>query len=216
MNTKEKLEFYIHQFEKEDARRQEVYSALNIPIAFFSALVSIIFFLISTFNYSTESFLKLIFLLFISLSIIILIIILYYLIKANTDIFKGYIYSNIPSSKALIKHNEDLITYYTTYFQDEMKGEMEFENNLIHIFKENADYNNYINEKRHSYIYKSKQWLVLAVISFMISLIPYGYNKLIVKSSITINDQNCKCECCKITQDTNDDDKKNINQYFFH
>ena len=105
MTDKEKLEFYQNIYHIEDLRRQEIYSAMNIPIAFFSALVSAVYLLISRFNYDTESFLKIVFLIFISLSVSVLLITLYYLLKANTNISGGYIYSNIPKSSQLFKFN---------------------------------------------------------------------------------------------------------------
>jgi hypothetical protein len=178
MTNKEKLDFYRSIFDKEDLRRQEIYSALNIPIAFFSALVSAIYFLISRFNYNTESFLKITFLIFIGLSSAVLLVTLYYLLKANTNIFGGYIYSNIPSSSELVEYNKQLQDYYETNFNNPTLGDEEFENQLIKIHSDNADYNNYINEKRHSYIYVSKQLLIIAVILIIICLIPFGYNKM--------------------------------------
>jgi hypothetical protein len=178
MNNKEKLDFYKELYDKEDLRRQEVYSALNIPIAFFSALVSAVYFFISKFNYETESFLKIVFLIFISLSIIALIVTLYFLLKANTDIFRGYIYSTIPASSDLIEYNKTLREHYETNFNDPDKGEEEFEKQLTDIMSENADFNNYINEKRHSYVYVAKQFLVIAVLFLILCLIPFGYNKM--------------------------------------
>jgi hypothetical protein len=126
MTDKEKLDFYRNMYDKEDLRRQEVYSAMNIPIAFFSALVSAVYFLVSKFNYDTESFLKIIFLIFISLASTLLLATLYYLLKANTDIFGGYIYSNIPSSSELIDYNKQLRDYYETNFNNADDGDIEF------------------------------------------------------------------------------------------
>lgn len=206
MTDKEKLDFYRGMFDKEDFRRQEVYSAMNIPIAFFSALVSAVYFLVSKFNYDTESFLKIIFLVFIGLSSVVLLITLYYLLRANTNIFGGYIYSNIPSSSELIEYNKQLQDYYETNFNDATIGDTEFEKQLAKIHSDSADHNNYINEKRHSYIYVSKQLLVIAVILVIICLIPFGYNKMnladkphnIDPKTETVSlgaTEDCKAEC---------------------
>ena len=178
MTNKEKLDFYRNMYDKEDLRRQEIYSAMNIPIAFFSALVSAVYLLVSKFDYDTENFLKIVFLIFILLSATVLVVTLYYLLKANTNIFGGYIYSNIPSSSDLINYNKQLRDYYETNFNDADKGDIEFEKQLINIHSDSADHNNYINEKRHSYIYTSKQLLVIAVILIIICLIPFGYNRM--------------------------------------
>ncbi len=178
MTDKAKLDFYRSIFDKEDLRRQEVNSAMNIPIAFFSALVSAVYFLVSNFNYDTESFLKIIFLIFIGLSSTVLLVTLYYLLRANTNIFGGYVYSNIPSSSDLIDYNKQLQNYYDTNFNNASLGDEEFERQLIKIHSDSADHNNYINEKRHSYIYVSKQLLVIAVILVIICLIPFGYNRM--------------------------------------
>lgn len=213
MTNKEKLEFYKQQYEQEDGRRQEVNSALNIPIAFFSALVSALYFLTSHFNYQTEGFLKFTFLFFVSLSGLTLFIVLYFLVKANTDIFRGYIYSNIPSSEQLKKHNAELIEYYERYFQDPNRGEIEFENNLVQLFIDSADSNNYINEKRHSHIYASKQVLVIGVIFIILSLIPFGYNKLELTNQ-TVNNEVKKEEVDQIKQNIDSllSCDKNVNQ----
>lgn len=178
MTDKEKLDFYRNMFDKEDMRRQEIYSAMNIPIAFFSALVSAMYFLVSKFNYDTESFLKITFLIFISISAIVLLATLYYLLKANTNFFEGYTYSNIPSSSELIDYNKQLRDYHQTYFNNADGGDKEFEKQLINIHADSADSNNYINEKRHSYIYVSKQLLIIVVILIIICLIPFGYNAM--------------------------------------
>jgi hypothetical protein len=151
---------------------------MNIPIAAFTGLTSVVYFLVSKFNYETESFLKIIFLTLIFLAISVLLITLYYLLRAYSDIFRGYNYSNIPFSEDLNEHNKNLRNYYETYFNDADKGEKEFEIYLINKLTEKADFNNYINEKRHSLIYDSKQFLVIAVLLLILCLIPFGYNKM--------------------------------------
>jgi hypothetical protein len=211
MTDKEKLDFYRSMFEKEDLRRQEIYNAMNIPIAFFTALVSTIYFLISKFNYDTESFLKVVFMIFIVLSSTILLITLYYLLRANTNIFGGYIYSNIPSSFDLIEYNKHLQSYYETNYNNASLGEVEFEKQLIKIHSDSADHNNYINEKRHSFIYKSKQLLVITVILIIICLIPFGYNKMNLATNLHLSESRINSsDICKSEISQNSITDKNI------
>ena len=170
------FEFYKELYHKENERRQEVLNSMNIPIAVITAIASATYYFITTFDYNTEPFLKAIFVGLIFLSIISLLLSIYFLIRAFSDFTKGYEYTGIPYVKELFDWHSDLENYYTSIGQNISTADQHFENFLIENMVKHIDHNMYINDKKHGFIYKSKKFLVLSIVFSLIILVPFGYN----------------------------------------
>lgn len=170
------LEFYKELYHKENERRQEVLTSLNIPIAIITALSSGTYFFITSFDYSIEIFLTGIFVGLISLTGISLLFAIYFLIRAFSDFTKGYEYSGVPYTKELYDWNKKLEEHYETYENDKSLAIEHFETYLTENLVKHTEHNMYVNDKKHGYIYRSKKSLILALILMLMTLVPFGYN----------------------------------------
>jgi len=174
------FEFYKELYHKENERRQEILSSLNIPIAVITALATGIYYFITTFEYNTEPFLKGFFILLISFSLLSLLLSIYYLIRAFSNFTKGYEYTGIPYVKELFNWYKELEDYYGST----NKSKKHFESFLIENMVKHIDHNMYVNDKKHGYIYKSKKFLVISLVFSFIVFVPYGYNYFRNKENI--------------------------------
>lgn len=168
--------FYKELYFKENERRQEVNSALNIPLAVITALSSGTYFLITSFAYKADSFLSLVFVLLMVLTGITLLISIYFLIRAFSDFSKGYEYLGIPYVNELYNWHQELEEYCKTYELGKDHTDELFETYLLKNLVKHTDHNMYVNDKKLGYIYLSKKFLIGALVLIFISLIPFGNN----------------------------------------
>ncbi|WP_066759363.1 hypothetical protein [Crocinitomix algicola] len=171
-----KFDFYKEFYIKENERRQEVLNSFNIPIAIITALSSATYFFITSFDYKIEVFLTAIFIGLISITIVGLLLAIYYLIRAFSDFTKGYEYSGLPYMKELYDWNKNLEEYYEHYENDSGIADKKYEEYLIEKMVEHTEHNMYVNDKKHGFIYKSKKFLIASLVLTLITLIPFGYN----------------------------------------
>lgn len=171
-----KFDFYKEFYIKENERRQEVLSSFNIPIAIITALSSASYYFITSFDYKIEVFLTAIFIGLISITIVGLLLAIYYLIRAFSDFTKGYEYSGLPYMKELYDWNINLQEYYEQYEEDSSIADKKYEEYLIEKMVEHTEHNMYVNDKKHGFIYKSKKFLIVSLVLTLITLIPFGYN----------------------------------------
>jgi len=170
------FDFYKELYFKENERRQEVLNSLNIPIAIITALASASYFFITSFDYKIESFLSGIFIALISITGVCLLFAIYFLIRAFSDFTKGYEYSGIPYAKELYDWNKNLEDYFEEYEDDRSLAKKHYTKFIIENLVKHTEHNMYVNDKKHGYIYRSKKFLIIALILTLITLIPFGYN----------------------------------------
>jgi hypothetical protein len=170
------FEFYKELYFKENERRQEVLNSLNIPIAIITALSSASYFFITSFDYKIESFLSGIFIALISITGICLLFAIYFLIRAFSDFTKGYEYSGIPYTNELYNWNKNLEDHFEEYENDRTLAKEHYSVFITENLVKHTEHNMYVNDKKHGYIYRSKKFLIIALILTLITLIPFGYN----------------------------------------
>jgi len=167
--------FYKELYFKENDRRQEVLNALNIPIAVITGLSTANYLFITTFNYSMNDILNYVFVIMVSLTMLSLIMAIFFLIKAFSDFSKGYEYQGLPYPGELYKWHNQLKDYNQQYGLTDNSDE-KFENTILEKFLACTDHNTYVNDKKHGYIYNSKKFLVTSLILSLLILFPFGYN----------------------------------------
>lgn len=170
------LNFYKELYFKENERRQDVNSALNIPLAVITALSSGTYFLITSFDYIIESFLSIIFILLMIFTGISLLISIYFLIRAFSDFSKGYEYSGIPYVNELYDWHQELEDYSKRYDLADDFTDENFEKFLLKNLVKHTAHNMYVNDKKLKNIYLSKKFLIVSLVLIFISLVPFGYN----------------------------------------
>lgn len=170
------FEFYKELYFKENERRQEVLNSLNIPIAIITALSSASYLFITSFDYRIEVFLSAIFIGMISITSICLLFAIYFLIRAFSDFTKGYEYSGIPYTNELYDWNKKLERHFEEYENDKELANEHYTVFITENLVKHTEHNMYVNDKKHGYIYRSKKFLIIALILTLITLIPFGYS----------------------------------------
>lgn len=172
----DKYEFYKDLYHRENDRRSEVLNAMNIPIAIISALLTALYFVITTFDYRVELFLSIVFCVSCLVSLTCILIAIYYLIRAFSNFSKGYEYTGIPYPNELYNWHNDLVEYYNINEGNVDDANIHFKDFLVKKFTEHADHNMYVNDKKYHYIYMSKKFLIASLITILFLLMPYIYN----------------------------------------
>lgn len=203
----DKFEFYKELYFRENERRREVLNSLNIPIAIITALFSGMYLFVTSFDYQVEYFLTAIFIALISALGICLLLALYFLIRAFSDFTKGYEYSGIPYTKELYDWNKNLEDYYEEYEGSKKKAKKAFETFITENLVKHTEHNMYVNDKKHGYIYRSKKFLIIALVLSLITLVPFGYNYF-NKESDTYRVEVVKLSCDNCCLDFNSNQTK--------
>lgn len=179
------FEFYKDLYHRENDRRITVENTLNIPIAIISAIGTVIYFVITSFDYSIEPFLSYIFILLCSISTICLIFSIYYLIRAFCNFPKRYEYSGIPYPNELLLWHESLEKYYgENDLEIDENSKKHFQDFLIQNFVKHTSHNMFVNDQKYRYIYNSKMSIITGLVILMITMIPFGYNYFKKKDTI--------------------------------
>lgn len=172
------FEFYKELYHKENERKSQITNSFNIPIALNSAISTAIFFFITSFDYSVEPYLSYTFITLTMLNCGCIAISIYNLIHAFSDFTKGYEYTGIAYVQQLFNWREELEDYHkeNKATQPKKKADKDFESFLINDFVDHIDHNMYVNDRKSQFIFKSKRWVVLALVSVLITSLPFGYN----------------------------------------
>jgi len=176
------FEFYKELYFKENERRQEVIDALNIPIAIITALSTANYLFITTFDYTFNRSLSCFFIIIVFITFCLLIVSIYYLIKAFSNFQKGYEYKGLPYPGELNNWHDQLKIYNNTYNLPDNSDDL-LKQEILDKLLLTTDHNTYVNDKKHEYIYNSKKYLVSLVIS-LLTLFPFGFEYFNKKDEI--------------------------------
>ncbi len=171
-------ELYKELYHKENERKAEIVNSLNIPIAVTTAISTGIFYFITNFDYQVEGFLNFIFVGLSSITTICVLLSIYNLIRAFSDFTKGYEYTGIPYVQQLHNWYQELKEYYKEHGDKKKTDEADehLQQHLVDGFVEHIDHNMYVNDRKTKFVFQSKRWLVISLVSILITAIPFGYN----------------------------------------
>ncbi|MCX6233910.1 MAG: hypothetical protein NT175_04185 [Bacteroidetes bacterium] len=98
--------------------------------------------------------------------------------KSYNNLFKGYEYRGLPFASELIKYKKALEEYYSQYqaSYSGVNGDSEFEKYLINKLAEYTDRNTFNNDLKSKFLYISKRYLFIAIVSLVLSFIPFLFN----------------------------------------
>jgi hypothetical protein len=167
------LKLYKSFYDRETNRRDILNNSVAIPIGILSGLIAALFFLASDFNYEIKGIFYCLFLGLIIIGAIMLIIAVTYLAKSFTNFIKGHDYSEIAFLHEIELYRSELIVHY----KRKEKAEKKFMSYLKSEFIRCADHNAILNDRRSFFIFKTKQYLFIAVIAISLAYIPYGITK---------------------------------------
>lgn len=153
MNT---FEFYKDLFSKELSRKNEIESAVNIPIGIITFIVAVNYYFVSEFNSNISVIIKVI----LTLIVLSLIISIFFLAKSFNNLFTGFKYQNLPDTKELRLYEKNL----KAFNKEVKKKEQEhFEDYLIDNFVNMNDNNLKINRNRLLNLYRGKTFMIISL-----------------------------------------------------
>jgi hypothetical protein len=169
----DRYEFYKELYNNEIERKNSIESSLNIPIVIITGLISTVFYIGTTFDYSLEKFLSISFVGLLVTSGLFTLIAVYYLIRAFNNLTSGFEYHYLP-------YGTDLEDYYERLKEfndgDENKTNEDFKKYLTSKFNEQFDKNAFINDKKSGYIHQARRFIVFGLLSLTVTFVPFGYN----------------------------------------
>jgi heme/copper-type cytochrome/quinol oxidase subunit 4 len=170
------FEFYKELYFHEIDRKERLDSSVSIPITIITAIIAVMYFLISNFDYTLGISLSISFIITIVITLIFLIISIYQLLILYNNLSSGYKYSYFPFVSDLNKYQNELRDYYSDLGEDKAKGDSEFNEYLKDNIIKHIDYNIIRNDSRSLTLYKTKKYLLFALLFLFLTLIPFGIN----------------------------------------
>lgn len=170
------FEFHKELYHIENERRNTVNESLSIPIAIGTGLLSFLFYLVTTFDYTQSGFSVCFFLVLSILGTIPLGFAVYSLIRAFSNLTSGFEYKGLPYPEDLLEHRKKLIEHYTQYGNGAAEGEEKYQEYLLGKFAEHTNHNTLVNDQKTRHVFNAKRAMVYALVAMGIACIPFGYN----------------------------------------
>lgn len=170
------FDFHKELYHIENERRSTVNESLSIPIAIGTGLLSFMFYLITTFDYSQAGCMKCLFIGLVILGALPLAFSVYSLVRAFSNLTSGFEYKGLPYPEDLIDHRKKLIEYYTQYGKGQSEGEEKFEQYLLGKLAEHTNHNTLVNDQKTRHVFNAKRAMVYALVVMGITCLPFGYN----------------------------------------
>lgn len=162
------MELYKDIYYKELIRKEEIHKNLTIPIGILIALIGAIsyFYKQLIFECNFTNVLQIEILIFFFFSIIVTI---YYLIR----IFYSYEYKYISDPEEMEKYRNELIEYYKSTLDniEENQSFNDFNLFLINQYVQTSTFNIMNNDRKVHFLFLTKRWLIITIISFLLSCI---------------------------------------------
>lgn len=198
MSKINKFEFLKEWFYKEEERKNSLNNSINIQLTILTAIIAVIYYCLSKFNYELNNFLFWIFLILISITILFWLISIYYLLKSYNNLYRGFKYNGFPKANFINEEYEKLEPYHKKYKKKLNKSLHHLvRDNIEQILIQSVDNNVYINDKKSAYLHKSKIHLLNCILSLLISTLLFSLNYIAypkdkVTTIKTINDMSNK------------------------
>ncbi|MEZ2335610.1 hypothetical protein AB6735_08230 [Mucilaginibacter sp. RCC_168] len=171
--------FYKDQYDKSLDRKNEINSSLSTPIGILTALVAGLFYATTTFDFTDNLFLTIIFALIGAGSLILLGKSIFHLVKALSDLHQGYDYAYLADTDVLNNYYTGLLNFYNsqpgaTPTSAQQSAQKEFDAYLLSELIKSAGINQKNNKAKMFQRFKCHQYMIFAFISLSLLIIPFG------------------------------------------
>jgi len=156
-------ELYKGLYQRELDRRADLDAKINVPITAITVLFSLIFLLVTKTKGATCEVLTL-FYLFMSLSILFLLISLFFLVKSYTNFFPGHKYFSFPKASEIREYQLQLEEHH----KDKEKAQEALENYLVEKYVKYATDGVRINDKRFDHLHYCRVCIILAMCTILV------------------------------------------------
>lgn len=170
------FEFYKELYQVENDRKDSAQDALGLPVAIVTGLLTFLFYLSTSYDYTQAGVICCIFLILMVIGAIPVMISLFYLIRAFNNIVAGFEYKGLPYPKELFEHRRQLVEHYSKHGNGEDEANEKFIAYLTEKFAEHADHNTLVNDKKMRNIFRAKRFMVYSLVGIGLACIPFGYN----------------------------------------
>jgi len=172
-------QFYKDQYDKALDKKNEINTSLATPIGILTALIGSLFYATSNFNFLGPSLLTITFSLFALISIILLGISIYRLIRAFSDFHNGLEYGYLNDTDVLDNYYKTLIRFNTdrsisTIASVQHRSKDEFDQYILSELIRNTGINQRKNRKKIFHRFHCHQYIIYALISLSLLVIPFG------------------------------------------
>jgi hypothetical protein len=182
----EHFEFYKELYFKENERRTEIESSLNVPLAIITALVAGIYILATTYPTEATFLVDICFWAGLTATFLVLALSVYFLVLAFSDatnlfeVFSAnnrFSYKGIPYPQGLFNWHQNLDRFYRQTVPNDPNlsdlADNELKTYVISQFVISADHNTFVNDRKLSVLFKCKKCLIISLIFNVIALFPY-------------------------------------------
>lgn len=178
----EEWEFYKEQYYKEIERKSEISNSLTTPIGLISALLAVIFYLITAFSYSINRTCLILFLIIVVIVLFFLSISTYHLIKAFSDFHNGYKYAYLIDTDELDKYCQELKEYYNSSNLPD-NSTIDFNDYLLKEFIKATGINQKNNKSKIYHRFLCHKHMINGFMALCLLMVPFGINYGINKSN---------------------------------
>ncbi len=175
----EQYAFYKDQYDKTLERKNEINSSLSTPIGILTALVAGLFYATTNFNFDDNLTLSIVFAVIGVVSIGLLSISIYRLVRAFSDLQNGLEYFYLNDADVLNTYYQGLITFYTAQAgaipaNIIISAQKEFEEYLTAELITNTANNQINNREKTFHRFQCHQYMIYSLISLSLLIIPFG------------------------------------------
>ncbi|MEN4761992.1 hypothetical protein ABEG63_16795 [Chryseobacterium sp. C39-AII1] len=160
------LDFYKNKFEREQKRRVDLDSAMNLPILVLTLIMGLNSYVLKAYKFnSTWSILDYSIVVFLILSVILILISSYFIFLASNNLLKGFDY---PHFDLMLKYREIELFNKDCDDENEKIDLEELVKDKLVIY---ADESTLINEKRGENLFQSRKFIIINFIITIINII---------------------------------------------
>lgn len=172
-------EFYKDQYDRSLDRKNEINTSVSTPIGILTALIAGLYFETTNFDYGDTAWLCIVFLLIAVISVILIVLSIYYLIKAFSDFQNGYNYAYLNDTDVLDQYFQGLLAYYQAQPNSTPSGaktaaQKEFDAYILSELIKSAGINQKNNKAKIAARFQCHKFMIFALISLSLLIIPFG------------------------------------------
>jgi len=169
------LEFYKEQYYKEIERKNDISNSLATPIGIISALVAGLLYSLTSFDFSLNTTLVVIFLLTLIVVLFFLAISIFHLITAFSDFHNGFNYAYLIDTDDLGGYHKQLKDYYAQTKTTDT-SDVEFKEYILSEFIKSTGINQKNNKSKIKHRYLCHKYMINTFLTMCILTIPFGIN----------------------------------------
>lgn len=166
-------EFYQDLYNRETDRKNAIENSLNGPIVVITGMMSALFFTATSVDYCGNVFVLLSYMLIACATATFIVLAIYYVVKAFNNFTMGFDYRYLPYAREMEQHFEELLVHNGG---NHRTANEDFNNYLKTTYCQCFDSNSYVNDRKSGYLYRSKQFMIIALMLLALTFIPFGIN----------------------------------------